>query len=134
MSTNDSSNANGVTPANDSARIESIIEWLEARGWSVDRFCYALTPYTAEVDYNHKTIRMNIATAYYAATLLARVKDNLEVIGVTPIGGYLYVFAGGERKRYNDGGGTYRHMALAIHDVNLPGPKPQVIDELKDPA
>lgn len=134
MSTDDSGNKSVVTPANDSARIETIIAWLEARGWTVDRFCYALTPYTAEVDYKNKTMRMNISSAYYAATALERVKDNLEVKGVTVIGGYLYVFAGGEKKRYDDGGSTYRHMALAIHEVDLPGPQPTLTADPKDPA
>lgn len=134
MSSDTDSNKSEVTPANDSARIESIIVWLEGHGWTVDRFCYALTPYTAEVDYKNKTMRMNIASAYYAATVLARVKDNLEVKGVSVIGGYLYVFSGGEKKRYDDGGSTYRHMALAIHEVDLPGPQPKAVDELTDPA
>lgn len=134
MSTDNSSNKSTVVPANDSAVIEEIEAWLIERGWKVNRFDYELTPSCAEVDYRNKTFRSNIKTAYYCAQVFKRVKDNVDTIGVTTVGGYLYVFGGGETRRVHDGGSLYQHQAMAIHPVSIPGPKPVVTDELTFPA
>ncbi|MNE29015.1 hypothetical protein D3C80_1224820 [compost metagenome] len=132
MSSDNSSNPPVRTMAFESAQIERIEAWLIAEGWSVNRFDTTLTPSCAEVNYRTKTFRSNISSAYYCAQVFERVENNLKTTGVTTVGGYMYVFSGGETHRRHDGGDLYQHKALSIHPVELPRQKAVLADELKD--
>lgn len=122
-----------IAKGNDSGAIFSFEDQLIKDGWKVEFYAFKLEELTAYVDYDNKSMYVNIDSAYYAAMLMDRIKLNLDP-GAPSSGCYKYSYLNGELNKYSDGTGEYHHLILSVSPIDkmidydsIPEPKKSVL-------